>query len=272
MTKGKDKTPQPLFCLGGRDLEMAEIARLLRTTLGDDAVADRGLGWDQAKASAYRSEVGATLDAGREVVLVELENDLPAKLQEQVLVIDHHGPLAGANQPTAIEQVFSKLGLRPKAWTRRFALVAANDRGWIPELRAIGASDGEILAIREEDRRAQGITAAEDRAGARAFERPARLEAPPLLVFRLPHNKIATVFDRLALATPAGDTIADALAVSPSEINFSGGGDIAKALTRAYPQGWYGGALPERGFWGVGPPLPAEVVVIDKIRQAVRRR
>jgi hypothetical protein len=37
------------------------------------------------------------------------------------------------------------------------------------------------------------------------------------------------------------------------------------ALASAYPDGWSGGALPERGFWGHAAPLPALDAVLATI-------
>ena len=255
------------FFLGGRDLEMLEIRRLVTATLGDDAVVDKRLPWHGALASAYRGEIDAALGSGALPVLVELRPDLPAELIERCRLVDHHGQLAGADQPTSLEQVFSLLGLPPSAWTRRLALVAANDRGWIPELRAMGASVAEIAAIRAEDRAAQGVTAAEEAAAEAALaERVPRLDGSLLLV-RLPHDRTSPVFDRLALETaPAAPP--DTLVVSPGELNFSGAGDRVLALARAYPDGWSGGALPARGFWGHGLKLPALDEVLAVIEGA----
>jgi hypothetical protein len=40
------------------------------------------------------------------------------------------------------------------------------------------------------------------------------------------------------------------LIVSPSELNFFGEGRIVLDLNEAFPGGWLGGSLPDRGFWG----------------------
>jgi hypothetical protein len=37
---------------------------------------------------------------------------------------------------------------------------------------------------------------------------------------------------------------------SPDQLNFFGKGNLIYALNEGFPGGWYGGALPERGFWG----------------------
>jgi hypothetical protein len=63
--------------LGGHDLEMVEISKLLAAR--DDVVIhdhDHGLAWG-AKASAYLPELRTALAETNRVVLVELEDDLP---------------------------------------------------------------------------------------------------------------------------------------------------------------------------------------------------
>lgn len=253
-----------LFLLGGHDLEMLEIKRLVVATLGPKAVVDKGLPWHAARASAYAVEIAAALAEGVRPVLVELAPDLPAAALEHCVIVDHHGVLAGADRPTSLEQVFRLLGLPRTAWTRWLALVAANDRGWIPELEAMGASKAEIEAIRAEDRAAQGVTAAEEAAAERALaSRETRLGGSLTLV-HLPHARTSPVFDRLALeADPAEPP--DTLVVSPTGLDFSGGGKRVLALASAYPDGWSGGALPERGFWGHAAPLPALDAVLATI-------
>jgi hypothetical protein len=57
---------------------------------------------------------------------------------------------------SSMEQVAALLGVE---LDRRQQLIAANDRGYIPAMLAMGASAAEIAAIREADRREQGITA-----------------------------------------------------------------------------------------------------------------
>ena len=253
-----------LFCLGGRDLEMVEIARLVEDH-PTAAVIDAGLGWDKARASAYQAEIEAALARDMAVFLVELRNDLAAEIAEACHWIDHHGARAGAGAPTSIEQVFKALGLPARDWSRRLQAVAANDRGWIPELRSLGFSEDEIRALRAEDRRVQGTTPAEDELGRLAFEQMQMLHDGGLLLARLPHGRTATVADRLALATPAGEPVPNLLIISPAEINFSGDGRIVQALARAHAASWSGGALPARGFWGSATPPAKEEQVIEII-------
>ena len=40
------------------------------------------------------------------------------------------------------------------------------------------------------------------------------------------------------------------MVLSPDEVNVFGTGDVIRALAEAFPEGWYGGALPRHGYWG----------------------
>jgi hypothetical protein len=151
--------------------------------------------------------------------------------------------------------------------------VAANDRGWIPELRAMGASAEEIRGIREDDRKSQGISEAEENTAAEGVESAETLAGGRLVVVRLPHRRTAPAMDRLELAPggPPGNVLV--LSHEPgrpglTEANFSGEGWLVAALAERFPGGWLGGALPERGFWGHAQPVPEGVVqgIVDAIK------
>ncbi|MBK9316283.1 MAG: hypothetical protein IPM55_18875 [Acidobacteria bacterium] len=147
---------QLVFFLGGRDLEMVTIRDLLGET-SHGGCHDKALSWG-ARASAYRTEIAETIAAGKTPVLIELENDLGLQ-EDEFINIDHHGARAGREAPTSLHQVFALLDLPADKWTRWHQLVAANDRGYIPEMLAEGATPEEIRQVRAADRQAQGITA-----------------------------------------------------------------------------------------------------------------
>jgi hypothetical protein len=248
----------PVFFLGGRDLEMETIRALVEETLGTGAVRDHGLGWG-ARLSDYAADLAA-LPPSAVPVLVELVLDIP--VPADAVVIDHHGTRAGADAPTSLEQVFRLLALPAERWNRHLALVAANDRGHVRALRAMGATVAEIDAIRAADRRAQGITEAEEAAGEAALAASDTRLDGALTVIRLPHARTAVAMDRLAAAT-ADDTIDNVLVFAPGEVDFFGIGAAVAALDTAFPGGWSGGDLPEAGFWWHGEPLPDEDVLVD---------
>lgn len=234
------------YFLGGRDLEMRAIADLLAVhTPG--RYADLGLPWG-ARASDYAELLRARLDAGNQPVLVELAWDLPDIPYDEVVLIDHHGEAAGVGAPTSLEQVFARLQRPRSEWTRELALIAANDRGHTRAMQAMGATAAEMQSIRAADRAAQGISAADERAAEAAT---AALEQLPsgVLVARLPHAYAATVTDRLDAAL-GGPGYSELVVVSPHEVNFYGKGETIAQLDAAFPGGWRGGELPQRGFWG----------------------
>lgn len=84
------------FFLGGQDLEMQTIRELLEESVPGQ-LYDKKLGWG-AKASAYNEEIGQSLGTGCTPVLIELENDIEL-MEEQCLVVDHHGERAGTEHP-----------------------------------------------------------------------------------------------------------------------------------------------------------------------------
>jgi CRISPR-associated protein Cas1 len=251
MTSRSVAPAQLVFFLGGYDLEMVTIRDLLAQE--GRPYHDRGLAWG-AQASDYRTEIEATLAHGQVPVLVELANDLHLDLA-RVIFVDHHGEYAGEGRPTSLHQVWTLLALPSERWTRWFELVATNDWGYIPALVAMGASQEEIVAVRAADRAAQGITAAEEAAGAAATASSKTMADGQLTIVQLPHTRTATVTDRLATEL-GGPGYENLLVCSPDQINFFGSGQLVQALDEAFPGGWSGGALPTRGFWGHGTPLP----------------
>ncbi len=147
-----------LFLLGGCDLEMEEIRKLLKNqgckpyekeAEGACFYADRNLEWG-AKLSDY----GDLLDFDGEIVGIELVDDIEPPSNYRV--IDHHGKLWC--RPSALEQVADMFGVQLNRWQQ---LVSANDKGHIPALEAMGATPEEIAKIREADMKAQGVTEGE---------------------------------------------------------------------------------------------------------------
>lgn len=235
------------FFLGGRDLEMLVIRDLI-SEVAPDRLHDKNLSWG-ARASSYKTEIETCLREGRTPVLIELENDLGLDPAQTIIIIDHHGARAGHDKPTSLHQVFDLLQLPPQRWTRWMELVAANDRGYIPAMKEAGASRDEIEQVRRRDRRAQGITEQEESLAEQSLKTAEALASGRLTLVRLAHSRTAAVTDRLdpCLGGAGYDNL---LVVSPSEINFFGAGDLIASLDCAFPGGWSGGALPERGFWG----------------------
>lgn len=138
------------FFLGGNDLEMQEIKKIL----SENGVPfeDKNLCWG-ASASSYAEEIQKAIDNGFTPVLVELKNDISEDLFAKCLVVDHHDAYVG--RPASVLQVLEMLNLQP---TRQQQLIAANDSGYIPAMLEMGASRSEVEEIRRMDWQAQGIS------------------------------------------------------------------------------------------------------------------
>jgi hypothetical protein len=243
-----------LFLLGGHDLEMLTIRELLQAHAPGRFI-DKELAWG-ARTSDYRAEISGAQQHGETPILVELINDID--LDDKAIIIDHHGPLAGADKPTSLHQVFALLGLTPEAWTRRMELVAANDRGHIRGMLEASASMEEIVEIRAADRAAQGITEEQEQQATEAILSAETACGGRLTIIRIPHSRTAAVADRMAteLGGPGYDNL---LVISPGEVNFFGDGSAVLQLKDLFPDCWYGGSLPERGFFGIAQ-VPATIV------------
>lgn len=235
-----------VFFLGGYDLEMVTIRDILMSR--GQIVRDHGLAWG-AKSSDYRAEITASLDTRKTPVLVELVDDLNL-LPSRIIMVDHHGSQAGKEMLTSLEQIFAGLNLPQYQWSRHYALVSANDRGYIPAMLEINATKDEIQDIRPMDRKLQGITEAEEREAEAALSNLQLLAEGELTVVHLPHRKSAAICDRLDITT-GGNGYRNLLIICPGEIDYFGLGSVVCALAEAFPSGsWWGGALPDYGYWG----------------------
>jgi len=244
---------QLAFFLGGYDLEMVAIRDLLARE-APGRYHDRQLAWGAA-ASAYAVPIAAELTAGRTVVLVELELD-QALPEGRYVLVDHHGPRAGREQPTSLEQVFALLQLSAARWTRWLALVAANDRGHIAAMLALDppATQDEIEEIRRLDRAAQGVTAEQEQAAPAAVAAARVIAGGRLTVVAWPFPRTSPVADRMETAL-GGPGYRNLLVGGGEQVAFFGAGDAVGFLDQRFPGGWYGGELPVRGFWGHHRPL-----------------
>jgi hypothetical protein len=146
-----------VFLLGGRDLEMCAIERLL-IRHGQVYHWKDGITWARASWSSYGAEIKEAHDKGLKPVGIEL-NATHVHAPEGCIDIDHHNERSG--DPSSIEQVAELLGV---ALSPIENVVAANDKGHVKALRALGLSEARIERIRRLDRRAQGHTAEQDEA------------------------------------------------------------------------------------------------------------
>lgn len=186
-TTDKENT---LFLLGGHDLEMCTIRDLL--VLHGYHYRDRNLQWNNARLSQYTDDISRFLTEVPDgnIFGIELENDLPRHLAGYHC-IDHHNRLSEC--PSALEQVLTLLQLTP---THRQLLIAANDSAYIPGMQALGATREEIDEIRQADRRAQGVTDADEQQAETAIRTRLR-QAGRLYIVHALTSRFSPICDRL---------------------------------------------------------------------------
>ena len=174
-----------IFLLGGHDLEMQEIKNLLKSN--GERYVDAHLNWGNARLSAYMSVISEEPDS--EYYGIELKED--TQLPKYYHRIDHHNDYN--QRPAAIMQVAEILGIKPD---RHIQLVAANDAGYIPAMRALNASKEEIAEIRKQDRAAQGVTEEDEKMAELSIsEHSVRYEG--LFIVHAQTSKFSPICDRL---------------------------------------------------------------------------
>lgn len=179
-----------IFLLGGHDLEMIEIKKLLEQH-GVEYV-DKSLRWDNASWGAYAAEV-EKYENDRDVELygVELMDDDRVEHRENCHVVDHHNEREG--RKASLVQVAEILQV---SLNRYQQLVAANDAGYIPALQAAGATGEEIAEIRWADRAAQGVTMMEERLAEEAIDKY-KETVGDLIVIRALSSRFSPICDRV---------------------------------------------------------------------------
>ena len=137
-----------LFLLGGRDLEMCEIEKILKEN--GKNYENKHLSWG-AKLSSYKEH----LDFDGKIYGVELIEDIePPK---NYIAIDHHNERF--KNESSLEQIAKILGIR---LSREQKLIAANDKESITGMKKLCATDEKIKDIRQRDRRCQGVSEEEE--------------------------------------------------------------------------------------------------------------
>ena len=186
-----------LFLLGGYDLEMVTIRDILlregfipvnprnyRTT--QKGFADKQLKWG-ASVLAYQEY----FDYPGMIVGIELKEPPGWQPPPRYQAIDHHNKKSSS--PSSIEQVAEKLHIPLSRWEQ---LVAANDAGYIPALKAMGASEEEIQEIRYRDRLAQGVTEKDEQLAEISLSRNLSVKQGVTIVKSLT-DKFSPITDRL---------------------------------------------------------------------------
>jgi hypothetical protein len=241
------------FFIGGHDLEMLEIKKMLLAlgyTEGGD-LFDKNLRWG-AKLSDYAADFRADVVN----VCIELTEDIDPPPHYKR--IDHHNELA--HLPASIEQTATLLNVK---LTRDQQLVAANDKGFIPALQAFGATDSEIQNIRQRDRAAQGVTDDDEQKAVYSIENQLVVRND-ITVVQSETTKFSTITDRLFGKTNDRLLIFTEGGISGDELCYYGIGK--PRLERAFAdwlhkgRAYAGGG--EAGFFGF-PNLPASKAMVN---------
>jgi hypothetical protein len=240
------------YFLGGHDLEMVTIGKLLSVHGAD--FRDAGLRWG-ARASAYGKHLASAVAEGCRIVLVELEVDIELPRYAEVVIIDHHGLLAGKNRPTSLEQVANRLGITAETFAanRWWQLVSANDRGHVRAMRELSpaATDDEVRTVRQLDLTAQGIGRAEMVSAREAAKRARRVGQGRLTIAECSDDRTGLVAEMLEPFF-GGAGYENLLVVGQTQFGFYGSGQVVTALAERSPAdaSWFGGSLPDYGYWG----------------------
>ena len=174
-----------IFLLGGHDLEMFEIRRMLNSH--SLAFEDRNLDWSNARLSAYCNFIDAHPDRFYYGIELVEDCDVPA----HYVRIDHHNDFS--SRPASILQVAALLDVVPD---RYIQLVAANDAGYIPGMLKMGATENEIIDIRRRDRAAQGVTEEDELLAEESIEK-GQTEINGVLVIHSFTSHFSAISDRL---------------------------------------------------------------------------
>lgn len=270
-----------LFILGGHDGEMEVIAQLL--ALCGIRFQQPRRGWGDHRYT--EADLGLESGEHKVVYFVECLSTPKRNGEFRYEIIDHHGELAG--RPASIIQTITVLRNEAKksleenarkmikpsqlalqvlevlqnlspATRRWFELVAANDAGYIPAMRGLGATDQEVVAIRAFDRQAQGITVEQEQEALHAVDQS--VSAGRLRIVKMSHSKTAPVCDQLhgrydQLLILSGN----------GEVNFFGDGALCVFLKEKFG-GWNGGSglgiVGQKAFWGGQTSKQTEVTAL----------
>ncbi|MEM5777462.1 MAG: hypothetical protein QXJ06_03360 [Candidatus Aenigmatarchaeota archaeon] len=234
-----------VFFLGGYDLEMLEIKKILEEN--NCKLYDKNLSWG-AKASSYKDEL-SNLEQDEIPVLIELEIDI--KVPDKSIIIDHHNEKAGKDVKTSIEQLAELINIE---LNREQKLISANDRAHIQGMIELGASEEEIKDIRERDRKAQGVTDEDERLSLLSIEHFSYRISKDLIIIYSLTQKTSPIIDNL-YKYYRHIFIID----FTGGLYYSGTGQIVELLSEVYKkykkndpniECWKGGNLPFSGYFG----------------------
>ena len=138
-----------IFLLGGCDLEMCVIKKLLKKY--NKKFYDKNLKWG-AKLSSYKEEINN--HQNDTVYAIELENDLNLK---NIVLIDHHNE--NSSNPSSLEQIAKILNHKLNKFEK---MVSVNDSRYIDGMIEECFKLKDIKKIRHLDRKCQGVSKEEE--------------------------------------------------------------------------------------------------------------
>jgi hypothetical protein len=236
------------FIVPANDGEAVEIRKILQTAKISHVVTRQAWGatWVNLEPEVVVAIEGF-ISANPSAVIYGVELGGPARWG--AINIDHHiyRDENRSNEKSSIEQVAALLGVE---LTRHQLLIAANDKGYIPAMKAMGATENEIKIVRAQDRLAQGVTPDQE-AQAVADIQSAEIRGHKWLV-RCPKGSTSAVTDRIfgqyaELLTVDGVN-GKWIYFGPRHMQFYAITEGGTTLAR-----WAGGD-PKNGFSGVEKP------------------
>ena len=238
------------FITPANDGEAVEIRKILQATHIDHVVTRQAWGATWANLEPGVVEIiEGFISANPSAVIYGIELGGPARWG--AINVDHHiyRDENRSNEKSSIEQVAALLGIE---LTDHQLLIAANDKGYIPAMKAAGASENEIKIVRAQDRLAQGVTPDQE-AQAVADILAAQIRGQKYLV-ACPKGATSAITDRLfgrytELITVDGLN-GKWIYFGPRHMEFYALTEGGTTMAR-----WAGGD-PKSGFSGVERPTP----------------
>jgi len=240
---------EPVFLLGGYDLEMVEIKKLLIKY--NKHYIDRKLSWG-ARVSKYQD----IIHPSTHYYGIELIEDM--ELPKNYIAIDHHNE--HQDNKSSLEQIAKILNVELSRYQK---LVALNDSGYIPAMQKFGATEVEIELIRERDREAQGTTQEDELLAERSIDERNMIQNIVSIEAQTKH--FSAIADRLYFMN-----IKDYILYDDKKLIYYGK-NIAR-LVKNYKQEiekkkmYYGG---NNGFFGLAEGRGYNVEKIVKLRDNI---
>jgi len=208
-----------IFLLGGNDLEMLTIRDLLldKGIIFEPRIY-KSLPW--GISVTYYDYIFNDVQYSNFIIYgIELSEPAGWVKPSNYYSIDHHNERS--NEKSSLEQIADLLQIE---LTREQLLIAANDKGFIPAMEAIGATKEEIAEIRRLDRLAQGVTEEDEHLAEKSIKKNKK-EKNGITIIKSLTPRFSTLTDRLYPNNKL-------LIYTDTELNYFGDG--AKLLTAEF--------------------------------------